>query len=149
MVETLIGGRPASLPAPSSRREAAPADGLPVFVSDVRLVSLSVSVTDSRGLPFPGLRRDEFVVLETGAPQMIAAASAGEIPFNLVILLDLSGSTIRSRETMIEAARRFIGVAREQDRVALYAIAEDEFRVLAPLTTDRRRLFEVADQIPI
>ncbi len=148
VVEALIGGRPAPSPAPPSRRATVPADGLPVFVSEVRLVSLAVSVTDARGLPFPGLRRDEFVVLENGAAQTIAAASAGEIPFNLAILLDLSGSTIRDRETMREAARRFIGVARAQDRVALYAIAEDEFRVLAPLTTDRRRLLEVADRIP-
>jgi VWFA-related protein len=131
--------------APARSRET---EGVPLFVADVRLVSLAVSVTDARGLPFPGLRPEQFEVLENGVRQQIATAGAEEVPFNLVLLVDLSGSTIRKREAMRETARRFIGVARAQDHVALYAIADGQFRILSPLTTDHRRLLTLAGEIP-
>ena len=90
----------------------------------------------------------DFEVTEDGVPQRLALASSGEAPFNLALLFDLSGSTRREREAMKEAARRFIGIARPRDRVAIYALAGNMFYVVSPLTGDRERLRRLIDLIP-
>jgi len=118
------------------------------FAADVRLVNLTVSVFESDGKPLTGLSAQDFEVLEDGVPQAIAHAGAEEIPFNLALLLDLSGSTLRDRTAMKEAAKRFIRVARPHDRVAVYALAYDLFQVISPLTADRARLEALIDAIP-
>ncbi len=123
-------------------------DATPRFVSDVRLVNLSVSVTDRQGHPVPGLKPDSFAVLEDGVPQKVSVAGAEEVPFNLVLLLDLSGSTIRDRTAMKAAARRFIGVARGQDRIAVYALSGDQFQAICPLTGDHVKVLELVEGIP-
>ncbi len=144
--DLLRGTRESASPVPAEK--PASAEGAPTFVSDVRLVNLSVSVSDRGGHPVATLRPDDFEVLENGAPQKISVAGAEEVPFNLILLLDLSGSTIRDRAAMKEAARRFIGITRPQDRIALHLIANDLFRVLSPLTDDRQKLAKLLDDIP-
>lgn len=143
--------RPAASPGagPAESTAAAPQEaGLARFAADVRLVNLTVSVYDSKGRPLTGLGASDFEVFEDGVPQTVAHAGAEEVPFNLALLLDLSGSTLRDRTAMKEAAKRFIGVARPHDRVAVYALAYDVFQVVSPLTTDRARLEALIDAIP-
>jgi len=156
IVEGLLAGRkspPAPRAAPKRRpREptslAAVEGGLPRFRSEVRLVTLNAAVTDSQGHPLADLQPADFEVTEDGVPQRLALASSGEAPFNLALLFDLSGSTRREREAMKEAARRFIGIARPRDRVAIYALAGNMFYVVSPLTGDRERLRRLIDLIP-
>ncbi len=117
------------------------------FRSDVRMVSLALSVTDQNGQPVVGLQADDFEVREDGKPQRVDFVGAEEVPFNLVLLLDCSGSTEQDRPAIAEAARGFINVARPHDRVAVYALADTHFHVLAQLTQDRERLLEGLDSI--
>jgi Ca-activated chloride channel family protein len=142
-----VRGRAAGVPAEAG---GAPPEheGLARFAADVRLVNLTVSVFDSKGRPLTGLSASDFEVFEDGVPQTVAHAGAEEVPFNLALLLDLSGSTLRDRAAMKEAAKRFLGVARPHDRVAVYALAYDVFQVISPLTTDRARLEALIDAIP-
>jgi Ca-activated chloride channel family protein len=123
-------------------------DGTIVFASQVRLVTLSVPVYDRQGHPIPGLKPADFEVLENGVPQKVALAASEELPFNLVLLLDLSASTVQDREAMKEAARGFIGITRPQDQVAVYALAEGLFQVVSPLTRDRKRVIELLEALP-
>src|SRR5262249_7296344 len=61
---------------------------------DTDLVSVDVIVTDRNGNRSPGvLNAKDFTVYEDGARQEISAFSATDVPFNLVLLLDTSGST--------------------------------------------------------
>jgi len=90
----------------------------------VRLVNLSVSVYDHGGRPITGLKPDQFEVLENGSAQKVAVAGSEEVPFNLALLLDLSGSTIRDRPAMKEAAAAFCRRRRTRAgprRIAVYA----------------------------
>ncbi len=119
-----------------------------VFTSEVRMVSMSVAVADSGGRPMTGLGRDDFVVEENGRRQNIEVVDPEESPFNLAILLDLSGSTAVDLEHMREAAIRLIGMARPSDRVALYAMSGSLFHRLSPLTSDRDVLLERCARLP-
>jgi len=122
--------------------------GIPRFSSEVRLVNLTAAVFDAEGHPITGLQREDFEVLEDDEPQKLTFTGSEEVPFNLVLLLDLSGSTRRDRPAMKEAAKRFIAIARPHDRVAAYALANNVFHVISPLTDDRARLRELIENIP-
>jgi Ca-activated chloride channel family protein len=119
-----------------------------VFRSDVRMVNLVVTATNSEGRPVTELAPDNFVVIEDGLEQEVSFAGSDDVPFNLAILLDLSGSTKPDRLAMREAAKRFVSLARPRDRVAVYALAGDVFHVVAPLSEDREDLIETLDQLP-
>ncbi|MBK5290983.1 MAG: VWA domain-containing protein [Acidobacteriia bacterium] len=119
-----------------------------LFRLDVRMVNLAVTVSDAAGHPVLGLKPEDFSVVEDGVPQQVSYAASEDTPFNLALLLDLSGSTQRDRDAMKEAARRFVGIARDQDRVALYALANDKFHVISRLSSDRERLLSIIDAIP-
>ncbi len=148
ILDAILRGTAEEQAAQPAGAPAAPSNGTPRFVSDVRLVNLSVSVYDRGGRPVPNLKPAEFEVLEDGVAQQVAVAGSEEVPFNLVILLDLSGSTIRDRPAMKEAARRFVSITRPQDRIAIYVLADDLFQVLSRLTSDRGRLLELIEEIP-
>ena len=126
--------------------EASGGDAL--FTSEVRMVSMSVAVADSGGRPMTGLAKSEFVVEEDGKRQEIRVVDPEESPFNLAILLDLSGSTAVDLDHMRQAALRLIGMARPKDRVALYVMAGSLFHRLASLTSDRELLADRCERLP-
>lgn len=123
------------------------ASGAAVFRTDVRMVQLHVSIFSSDGDPVPRLEPEDFEVYEEGLLQEVAVVSAEEAPFNLAVLLDCSGSTERDRDAMVAAGLGFIEVAREQDRVAVYALTDAQLRVLSPLTSDREKLRGAVESI--
>src|SRR5690606_26849904 len=87
----------------------------------VNLVQLNVGVTDRRGHPVTDLSPEEFVVYEDGVPQRIVSFEPTTTPFSLVLLLDVSGSTLNFRTTLKQAALRFIDALAPDDRVAVVA----------------------------
>ena len=133
---------------PSSSGSAGETTGDVVFTADVRMVSLSVAVSDSGGRPLTGLTREDFQVKEDGRPQDIRVATAEESPFNLGILLDLSGSTSVDLDYMRQATLRLIGIAGPNDRVSLYAMAGSLFYRLAALTSDKEELIARGTDLP-
>ena len=114
---------------------------------DTDFVSIDVGVSDRAGnRSIAGLRAEDFVVYEDGVRQKIAAFSAGDVPFNLVLLMDTSGSTREDLETMRRAARRFLDELRPQDRVAVVQFNR-EVELLKDLTADREKIEEALDQL--
>ena len=143
--EKATAGVPVEAPAPASFESG---KGGALFSSDVRMVNLAVAVNDAEGRPITDLAPEELVVYENGEPQQVAAATAEEAPFNLALLLDLSSSTQRNRDQMKEVARRFVRLARPQDRVAAYALANNWFIVIAPLSQDHERVLRLVENLP-
>lgn len=130
---------PAAGPAAPETSDAVLGE-IPLFRSDVRLVNLAVAVFDAQGRPVTDLRAEDFEIRENRVLQQVTFASAEETPFNLALLLDLSGSTRRDRDAMRTAAERLLALARPQDRVAAYALAEDRFVILQRLTSDQQKV---------
>ena len=107
---------------------------------DSELVTVNVSVVDrARGRGLTGLVQDDFQLAEDGVLQRIEHFEAAAAPFDLVLLIDLSGSTGKVTDLIRAAALRFIDAARAQDRIAVITFA-GETKVVSPLTTDRERL---------
>ena len=148
-----VAGRSPAVEAPPQPNPAAdeplPVEaGTPLFRSDVRMVNLTVTVTDLSGRPVTGLRPEDFRVVEDGAEQKVTFAGSDDVPFNLGILLDLSGSTRPDREAMRAVAERFVSLLGPRDTVAIYALAGGMFHVVTELTADRERLVEMIQRLP-
>ncbi|GBC83262.1 hypothetical protein HRbin10_02407 [bacterium HR10] len=110
------------------------------------LVNLLLSVTDAEGKVLSGLTATDFTVWEDGVPQEIRHFAVETSPFNLVLLVDVSGSTRGQREAIREAALRFLEVMRPEDRIALLLFARD-VEIVAPLTQDRDQVRRALEHI--
>jgi len=103
------------------------------------LVNLNVTVTDHNGRPIPGLTKDDFSVYEDDVRQSISHFSPEQMPFNLVLLLDMSGSVSGQKNLIIDAALHFISVVNPEDKVAVITFTEDVV-VVSHLTQNRDSL---------
>jgi Ca-activated chloride channel homolog len=102
---------------------------------DVKLVSIFVNVADRNGAIVGGLARDDFAVTEDGRPQTIAVFERqSELPLNLTLAIDTSGSVRKDLTEEADAARRFVhAILRPQDQMSLMQFAT-EVRELTPFT---------------
>lgn len=112
------------------------------------LVLLNVGVADPKGRPIIDLAQSDFAVYEDGVRQTITNFEPTETPFSLILLLDMSGSTLNFRTSLKQAATRFLDALGPEDRVAVVTFhagnkkghTEDKIETLTPFTTDRRKM---------
>ena len=99
------------------------------------LVMVPVSVTDSQGQAVQGLKVADFRLEEEGKQQEIAEIGDPEqIPLEIALLLDVSGSTNTQFAFEKEAAARFLKeVLKKDDRASLFMI--DRTPVLKQVST--------------
>jgi VWFA-related protein len=107
---------------------------------NTNLIQLNVGVADARGNPVLNLSPTDFVVYEDGVRQQIVGFEPTQAPFSLVLLLDVSGSTLSFRQTLKQAAIRFIDALSPEDRVAVVAFSKNRVKPLRDFTTDRRKI---------
>ncbi len=109
---------------------------------NTNLVSLNVSVFSERlKTHISALEQKDFAVNEDGHPETISFFATTDVPFDLVLLIDLSGSTSGKRDLIRKTTQRFIEAARPSDRLAIVTFS-DTTNVVSPLTKDRRQLLE-------
>jgi len=102
---------------------------------NVKLVSVFVNVTDHNGAIVGGLGRDDFALFEDGRPQQIAVFERqSELPLNLTLAIDTSGSVHKDMSEEAGAARRFThAILRPQDQMSLIQFATD-VHIVTPFT---------------
>jgi len=106
---------------------------------NTNLVILNVGVADRKGQPVTDLSRGDFNVYEDGVKQSIVSFEPAASPFSLVLLLDMSGSTLNFRATLQQSALRFIDSLGPEDRVEVVAF-NDKVSTLQHFTTDRKKI---------
>jgi VWFA-related protein len=114
---------------------------------DAQLVALNLSVVDrgtNKGIM--GLDQSHFRLFEDGIEQRILHFDSASAPFDLVLLIDLSGSTRDVVKLIRVAARHFVDAARPADRIAIITFAGKP-NVVSPLTLDRNALRKSIDAI--
>ena len=94
---------------------------------DVKLVNIFVNVTDCNGAIVGGLEREDFSVTEDGRPQEISVFERqSELPLNMTLAIDTSGSVRKDLAEEADAARRFAhAILRPQDQMSLLQFATD------------------------
>jgi Ca-activated chloride channel homolog len=106
---------------------------------DSSLVRLNVGVVDHKGSPILSLDKNNFELYEDGILQTITRFEPSEAPFSVVIMLDMSGSTLGFREVIKQSAARFIDALSPRDRVAVVEFNE-KVNLRNDFTTDRRTI---------
>ena len=99
----------------------------PTISVNVRLVNVFVNVTDSQGAPVPGLTRDDFLLSEDGKSQKIAVFERqSELPLEIVLAIDTSGSVHKDFPLEHDAARHFVhSLLRPVDHLDLMEFADN------------------------
>lgn len=101
------------------------------------IVRLNVGVVDDKGRPITSLNRGNFAVYEDGVKQDISRFEPTVAPFSVVLVLDMSGSTLNFRQTIQQSAMRFIDALAPEDRVAVIEFY-DKVNLRNDFTSDRR-----------
>src|SRR5687768_12458935 len=109
-----------------------------VIRTDTSLIQLNVGVVDKQGRPVTSLTRNDFVVYEDGVKQSIQHFEPAEAPFSLVLMLDMSGSTVTFRQQLKLASQRFLDALAPEDRVAVIQF-NARVKSLTGFTTDRQK----------
>jgi Ca-activated chloride channel family protein len=105
------------------------------FKSSTELVNLNVTVTGADARPVTGLTADQFQVFEDGVAQQVQFFAPGDLPLDVVILLDTSASMTGSMPLVQQAATRFARALRSTDRATVMGISSG-LRILQPITSD-------------
>jgi VWFA-related protein len=118
------------------------------FVSSAsaQLMRFNASVTDRHGRAIGGMKESDFTVYENGEERRVTNVAQTSEPFNLVLLLDVSGSVEERIDFIRKAARDFLNTASPQDRIAIISF-RDDIQIISDFSTDRRLLSRKLDEI--
>jgi VWFA-related protein len=103
-------------------------------------------VTDRNGRAISGLTAQEFSLIENGKERTISDVAPTSTPFNLILLLDVSGSVEERMDFIRKAARNFLNTASKQDKISIISF-RDDIQIISDFTTDREKLSDSLDLI--
>jgi VWFA-related protein len=108
---------------------------------NTQLINLNTKVLDAAGRPVLDLKREDFEIHEDDVRQEVTHFAPVTAPINMVLLLDLSGSTEKKQKVIRQAAQKFVDSLGPSDRVAVAAFTR-RFTLVSDFTTDRKLLKE-------
>lgn len=114
------------------------------FRSGTELVALSVTATDRQERFVANLRPEDFAVFEDGVPQEICFFAGGQVPLDLIVLLDTSASMATTWSAARRVALDFIRSLGANDRAAVVGFAQ-RTSVLQGLSGDLPALVAALD----
>ncbi|HXT64368.1 MAG TPA: VWA domain-containing protein [Pyrinomonadaceae bacterium] len=110
-----------------------------VLRTETALVQLNIGVVDRQGQAVTTLSQNDFVVYEDDVRRPIVSFEPTQAPFSLVMMLDMSGSTVTFRQQIQQAALRFLDALGPDDRVAVISFNGKGVHELIGFTSDRRK----------
>ena len=105
---------------------------------DVDAVQVTVTVTDEAGQFVPDLPRSAFRVFEDGAARQSVTSTSRDVPLELVVAVDISGSMAPAMLKLKSAVRGLLAAVPEKNQVTLLGFNDSIF-ALARKATDPRR----------
>ena len=107
-------------PEPPKRTVKNP-EGMPDYTLHVNvpLVDVDVIVTTKNGEFIPGLKKENFKIMEDGVPQQITNFSQAEKPVTVVMLLEFAANHYAFINDMLENAYTFAGTLKPRDWVSV------------------------------
>lgn len=111
------------------------ADDLPTFRSDVEYIVVDAQVL-AQNHPVPGLKQTDFLIRDNGKPQTVTHFGAEEQLLDIMLLLDVSGSTTPLEWTIKETAAKAMSSLYFRDRMGVAIFFARPLLVIEP-TWDR------------
>ncbi|HXV65127.1 MAG TPA: VWA domain-containing protein [Vicinamibacteria bacterium] len=109
------------------------------FRVTVDLISLNVTVTDTRNRFVTELLQQDFYVYEDGIAQEISVFSREDLPLRMVLLLDTSASMDEKMTFAQQAAVNFVGEMKDDDLTEVVEFGS-KANVLQPFTAETQTL---------
>jgi Ca-activated chloride channel homolog len=131
-----------------SERQSEPTTTLRV---DVNLVNIFVTVTDARGAPVGGLKKENFALKEDDHEQKIAVFDKeSALPLSIALTIDTSLSTRHDLPLEQASAKRFAhAILRPVDALCVYGFSEVVNESTRGYTSDLKRIDEGIDHIRV
>jgi Ca-activated chloride channel family protein len=107
---------------------------------DVDVVQIIATVTDHAGHFVTGLPRSAFHVEEDGKPQKVSHFGSEDVPLELVVAVDVSGSMTPAMPRLKTAVKEFLGAVPSRDQVTLIGFNDSIFALT-------RRAVNLAERI--
>jgi len=106
-------------------------------------IGVRVDVLVTRGQELVrGLNAADFELRDEGVLQQVSEIQVEQIPLNLILAFDTSGSVAGDRmHSLVQAGQSLLDRLRSEDRVALLSFST-RVRLLAPLTPNRQQIHE-------
>lgn len=123
-----------------------PGEEAPVFRAGVSLVRVDAQVVANRQ-PVQGLGKEDFVVLDNGAPQTIEYFGRETEPLRIVLVLDVSGSMGRRLTEIAGVARQALSSLKPEDQVAVMLFSR-EVKVAQGFTANPQEAAPAIQQAP-
>src|SRR5437667_1909373 len=113
---------------------------------DVPLVNLDVLVTTKDGQFIPGLHKENFKIMEDGAPQQISTFNQTEAPITAVLLVEFASTNYDFMVEALNASYAFANTLKKDDWVAVISY-DMKPQILADFTQDKRAVYAALNQL--
>jgi Ca-activated chloride channel family protein len=107
---------------------------------DVDVVQVTVAVADEHGRFVRGLPRSAFHVFENDQPQSISHFASDNIPLELIVAIDISGSMAPSMAKLKKSVQEFLGAVPAGNQVTLLGFNDTVFTLTRRATNPADRI---------
>jgi Ca-activated chloride channel homolog len=107
---------------------------------DVDVVHITASVTDGAGKFVRALPRQGFRVFENDVRQDVTYFAAENVPLEIIVAVDVSGSMTDAMAQVQQATKKFLSALRPQDRVTVIGFNDNVFTLARPSADLQTRL---------
>src|ERR1700728_574764 len=148
---------PYAMPKKKAEASAAPAAGPPKKVEDmpdyslkvnVPLVNVDVLVTTKDGQFVPGLKQENFRVMEDGVPQTVSHFTVSKAPITAVLLVEFASTNYVFMMQALQASYAFANTLKKEDWVAV-SYYDMQPHILVDFTQDKRAVYGALNELRI
>ena len=115
---------------------------------DVDVVQVTVTVADEHGRFVRGLPQSAFHVFENDRPQKISHFASDNVPLELIVAIDISGSMGPSMPTLKKSVQEFLGAVPAGNQVTLLGFNDTVFTLTRRTTNPADRVKAVERLAP-
>jgi VWFA-related protein len=139
-----------AVPAPPPPVTPKKVEGLPDYSLKVNvpLVNVDVLVTTKNGQFVPGLKKENFRLLEDGVPQAVANFNVSQAPITAVLLVEFASTNYVFMIQALQASYAFANTLKKDDWVAV-AYYDMQPHILVDFTQDKHAVYGALNQMRI
>jgi len=135
-------------PPPPPTRAAADVPDYSLKVN-VPLVDVDVMVTAAKDGQFiPGLKKDNFRILEDGVPQQVSHFSVSQAPITAVLLVEFAATNYVFMRDALQASYAFANSLKKDDWIAV-SYFDMQPHILVDFTQDKKAVYGALNQLRI
>jgi len=115
---------------------------------NVPLVNVDVMVTTKNGQFVPGLRKDNFRIMEDGVQQQVTNFGVSQAPITSVLLIEFASTNYTFMVQALQASYAFVNSLKKDDWVAVSYFDMDP-HILVDFTQDKKAAYGALNQLRI